>query len=131
LGQEAFIPVSKPFVRPPAAIANTAGDTEITFSQRFGDGATEPRGPPTCARRCVRRWASTATSTASAASGSDWSYEVSYVLGRTTLDAITNGLISREALFNGLRVEQPRALRRAPSAAPAQPRGAGCIPITL
>lgn len=62
--------------------------------------------------------------------GSDWSWELSHLYGRTTLNSITNGLVGTDRLYYGLRVEQ------VPGAAPGTyqctdpgARATGCVPI--
>ena len=62
--------------------------------------------------------------------GKDWTYEASYVWGRTTLEGRTEGLVSREGLFQGLRVEQtPGAAVGTFRCVDATARAQGCVPI--
>jgi outer membrane receptor protein involved in Fe transport len=61
--------------------------------------------------------------------GSDWRWEVSHVYGTTQVSLGTDGLVSTEALFNGVRVEadpsRPGQFRCVDAAA----RAVGCVPI--
>ena len=62
--------------------------------------------------------------------GKDWSYEASYVWGRTTLDARTEGLVARDALYAGLRVQQvPGGPTGTYQCTDPIARAQGCVPI--
>ncbi len=128
---EPSIPVSNPFL--PTALrdlATSAGATEITWWQRFS--GLEARGA-TNSRATFRFVAGLQGKFDSLMGfGSNWNYELSYTNGVTRLDSVTNGLISRAALYNGLRVEQD----------PTKPAGnfrcidpvaraQGCVPINV
>ena len=124
---EPTIPVSNPFV--PAALrarAIQAGDSEITWWQRFDGfglrGATNRRDS-------TRAVIGLRGDLPEIGIGSDWTWEAFYIYGRTALDSTTNGLVSRQNLFNGLRVEadpgRPGQFRCVDPVARSQ----GCVPI--
>ncbi|UDF04557.1 TonB-dependent receptor domain-containing protein [Asticcacaulis sp. AND118] len=123
---EPSIPTTNPFL--PTALRDLAianGDTEITWWQRFegleGRGATNSR---TNLRFVVGVEGDFDTLFGL---GSDWNYEVSYLLGRSKLDSLTNGLVSRANLYNGLRVESNGA--GGYQCIDVVARASGCVPI--
>ncbi|WAC48831.1 TonB-dependent receptor [Asticcacaulis sp. SL142] len=105
---EPSIPVDNPFL--PTALRDLAvanGDTEITWFQRFE--GLEDRGA-TNSRTNLRLVAGIEGDFDSIFGiGSDWNYDVSYLLGRSKLDSLTNGLVSRANLYASLRVESDGA----------------------
>jgi outer membrane receptor protein involved in Fe transport len=123
---EPSIPTDNPFV--PAslrALAIANGDDEITWWQRFA--GLDARGSDNT-RQSTRIAAGVRGDLDSLFGfGKDWSYEVSYVYGRTTLDGSTLGMVSLDALYNGLRVEAaPGGGYRCID---ALARAQGCVPI--
>ncbi|MFN3228513.1 MAG: TonB-dependent receptor plug domain-containing protein [Asticcacaulis sp.] len=95
---EPSIPVSNPFLPQGLKdLASAAKATEITWWQRFA--GLEARGA-TNNRTTFRFVAGLQGDFDSLLGfGSDWNYEVSYTNGVTRLDSVTNGLISRAALY--------------------------------
>jgi outer membrane receptor protein involved in Fe transport len=128
---QATIPTTNPFV--PAALRATAlaaGDNELTYFQRFGIGGTQPRGAKNLRQTARIALGVRGDMDTLFGLGQDWNYEASYVYGRTTLDASQEGSISREALYNGFRVEPtPGAAAGTFRCADANARAFGCIPI--
>jgi len=125
---EATIPVDNPFI--PAALRArmmAAGDTALTWSQRFDSfgfrGATNERQTT----RFVGGLKGEIDSPSMP--GSDWNWELAYTYGRTTLDSITEGLVSRQSIFNALRVEPNPAAPGTFRCVDAAARSQGCIPI--
>lgn len=127
---EPTIPYDNPFI--PASLRaqmDPVNDSEITWWQRFD--ALSPRGA-TNTRQTVRFVTGLEGDLETLGGiGSDWTWEVSYVFGRTTLDSITNGLVSRQNLYDALRVEpdpgNPGQFRCVSAIARAQ----GCIPVNV
>ncbi|HEY9216421.1 MAG TPA: TonB-dependent receptor [Phenylobacterium sp.] len=127
---EASIPANNPFI--PAALRtllNASGNPtqDITWWDRFED--LQERGAQNL-RQTVRVVGGVEGNFDSIFGfGSDWRYEASYVFGRTTLDAVTNGLVSREGLYAGLRVEADPANPGQFRCTDPLQRAQGCIPI--
>lgn len=128
---EPSIPANNPFI--PASLraalnASSNPNQAITWSQRFeglGDRGSNNLRQTTRLAVGVRGAPETLFGF-----GKDWTYEASYVWGRTTLDGRTEGLVSREGLFQGLRVEQtPGAPAGTFRCIDAAARAQGCIPI--
>ncbi|MFC3079933.1 TonB-dependent receptor domain-containing protein [Phenylobacterium terrae] len=125
---EPSIPSNYPFFPAElAALVAAAGDDEITWWQRFeGLGA---RGSHNL-RQTTRLVAGVEGDFDTLFGfGSDWRYEASYVWGRTTLDAVTEGLVARDALYHGLRVEPTAPGATTYQCVDAVARAQGCIPI--
>jgi iron complex outermembrane recepter protein len=125
---EPTIPVDNPFI--PAALRArmvAAGDTALTWSQRFDSfgfrGATNERQTSRFVGGIKGEF------DAATAGGSTWNWELSYVHGRTTLDSVTEGLVSRQAIFSALRVEPNPATPGTFRCVDPVARSAGCIPI--
>jgi outer membrane receptor protein involved in Fe transport len=124
-GTEPSIPIGNPFI--PASLraaALAAGDTELTWFQRFD--ALGPRGAVN--KRELSRVVAGFKGEHDKlfGFGSDWTWELSYTWGRTKLENQTEGLVNLVNLYNGLRVV-PTATGFAcadPAAA-----AAGCVPI--
>ncbi|MBR7620533.1 TonB-dependent receptor [Phenylobacterium sp. 20VBR1] len=128
-GLEASIPTTNPFI--PAALrarAVAAGDNEISWLERFDQlglrGANNQRQTMRIAAGVTGQFDTLA------GIGSNWNYEASYVWGRTTLDSVTNGLVARDRLYNGLRVEQvPGAPAGTYRCTDPVARASGCVPL--
>lgn len=127
---EASIPANNPFI--PASLRsllNASGDPtqDISWWDRFED--LQERGSSNL-RQTTRVAAGLEGDFDSLFGvGSDWRYEASYVWGRTTLDGMSRGLISREGLYAGLRVEaDPDNPGQYRCTDPLQ-RAQGCVPI--
>lgn len=127
-GLQATIPVNNPFI--PAALlteAQNQGVTEITWWQRF-----EPLGSrgATNFRETMRFAAGLRGDFDTLAGlGSDWSWEASYVFGRTNVESNTEGLVATDRLYYGLRVEADPANPGGFRCVDPGARAAGCIPI--
>jgi iron complex outermembrane recepter protein len=115
-----FIPAEFQAIKPPA-------DTEMTWFQRFADlggnrGATSERAT-------LRTVFGIKGELDAIGFGSGWRWEASNVYGRTRVNLGTDGLVNKQALYNGLRVEadpdNPGAYRCIDPIARAQ----GCVPI--
>jgi outer membrane receptor protein involved in Fe transport len=125
---EPSIPNNNPFI--PAdlrAILNASDDPaqDVTWWQRFE--GLQARGSSNL-RQTLRAVAGIEGDFDNLLTiGKDWHFEASYVYGRTTLDGRSEGLVSREALYNGLRVEQvsPGVFQCVDPVA----RAAGCVPV--
>lgn len=61
--------------------------------------------------------------------GRDWKWEASYTYGQTKLDSISNGLVSKVNLYNGLRVEADPAKPGGYRCADPVARAQGCVPV--
>lgn len=126
---EPSIPTSNPFV--PTALRTLAlanGDSAITWWQRFS--GLGDRGSNNL-RQSVRGVAGLRGELDTLGGfGKDWNWEASYVWGRTTFDGQTNGLVARDALYAGLRVQQ---VVGAPTGTyecvDPLARAQGCVPI--
>lgn len=125
---EPTIPADNPFI--PAALRarmTATGDTALTWSQRFDSfglrGATNERQ--------TLRFVGGLKGEFDALHGGDssWNWEVSYLFGRTTLDSLTEGLVSRQAVFSALRVEPNPAAPGTFRCTDAVARSQGCVPI--
>lgn len=124
---EPSIPASNPFI-PASLRALMGGDQELTWYQRFN--GLESRGANN-----TRQTTRVALGVRGdfdklfGMVGDNWNYEASYVYGVTSIDSLTNGLVSRQALYDGLRVEadpqRPGQYRCTSAVARAQ----GCVPI--
>ncbi|MBL9096633.1 MAG: TonB-dependent receptor [Alphaproteobacteria bacterium] len=147
-GVEVTIPIDNPFI-PSAAPGSinlvpaaqdiraamvARGDTALTWTQRFDVFGL--RGADNL-RQTVRAVGGLRGDMDSLFGlGSDWNWEVSYVYGRTSLDALTGGLMDLTHLYAGLRVEASGVADN-----PATPdredfrcvdpgqRALGCVPI--
>jgi iron complex outermembrane recepter protein len=132
-GIEASIPLSNPFV--PAALFNAAvaagnspATTTLTWFQRL-NGAGGDRGASNN-RESVRAVAGLRGEFDSLGGfGEDWSWEVSHVYGRHSLDAVTRGLVGTDRLYYALRVEPDPANPGAFRCIDAGARAAGCVPV--
>ncbi|MGQ0384730.1 MAG: TonB-dependent receptor domain-containing protein [Gammaproteobacteria bacterium] len=126
-GLQATIPIDNPFVpqilRDAVLAANPAA-TAITWWQRFA--MFQDRG------------ASSSRDTTRAVLGlkgdvdlfgNPWNWELSHVYGRTRVDLGTEGLVSTEMLYYGLRVEPDPANAGQFRCIDAGARARGCIPI--
>jgi len=125
---EPTIPVDNPFI--PAAIRNrmiAAGDAALTWSQRFDSlglrGATNKRST----WRVVGGLSGTFDTLGGI--GKNWAWEASYVRGRTELNSITDGLVGRDRLFNGLRVELVPGTTNQYRCVDPVARAQGCVPV--
>ena len=125
-GLQTSIPVDNPFI--PQALRNAAiarGQSVIQWQQRMAGigqrGATNDRE--------TMRFATGLKGGFQISEGKDWNWEVSYVNGRTKLDAITEGLVSTRNLYYGLRVEADPANPGGYRCADAGARASGCVPI--
>ncbi|MDP3084477.1 MAG: TonB-dependent receptor [Rubrivivax sp.] len=135
---QATIPMSNPYI--PAALrtainthnalpANAAAQiTEITWWQRFND-AGGARGAQSD-RRMMRAVAGVKGELPSLGGvGRDWRWELSHVVGRTTVNLNTEGLVNTANLYNGLRVEADPANAGQFRCVDAAARSQGCVPI--
>ncbi|MDX2223998.1 MAG: TonB-dependent receptor [Rhodospirillaceae bacterium] len=125
---EPTIPVDNPFI--PAALRArmvAAGDTALTWSQRFDAfglrGATNERQTTRFVGGLKGEFDSPT------GVGDNWNWELSYTYGRTTLDSVTPGLVSRQAVFSGLRVEPNPAAPGTFRCVDPVARSQGCVPI--
>jgi iron complex outermembrane recepter protein len=125
---EASIPLDNPFI--PAALRArmvAAGDTALTWSQRFDSfglrGATNERQTTRFVGGLKGEFDSPTIA------GDNWSWDLSYLYGRTTLDSLTNGLVSRQSVFSGLRVEPNPAAPGQFRCVDPSARSQGCVPI--
>jgi outer membrane receptor protein involved in Fe transport len=125
---EPSIPANYPFFPTElAALVLASGDDEITWWQRFQD--LGGRGAQNL-RQTVRVVAGVEGDFDNLFGiGSDWRYEASYVFGRTTLDAVTEGLVARDALYHGLRLEPTAPGATTYQCVDAVARAQGCVPI--
>jgi outer membrane receptor protein involved in Fe transport len=128
-GLEPTIPTSNPFL--PAslsALATAGGVDEIPWWQRF-EGLSA-RGSEN-RREFVRAAAGLRGDFDSIAGfGKDWSYELSFTWGTTTLRGKSLGLVSVDALYSGLRVEPvPGAAAGTYRCIDPAARAQGCVPI--
>jgi outer membrane receptor protein involved in Fe transport len=128
---EPSIPADNPFI--PAALrtrlnASTNPTQDITWSQRLEGLAA--RGSENLRQSTRLAIGVRGSQDTLFGFGKDWSYEMSYVWGRTTLDGRTEGLVARDALYEGLRVEQvPGGPAGTFQCASEIARAQGCIPI--
>ncbi len=132
-GLPANIPLNNPFV--PAALRNAAiaagnnpATAEMVWFQRF-DTAGGERGADN-SRETVRAVAGLKGDFASIGGfGHDWSWELSHVYGRTTLNSVTEGTVGTDRLYHALRVEadpnNPGQFRCIDAGA----RATGCVPV--
>lgn len=127
-GLEATIPIDNPFIPADLRAAMVArSDTALSWLQRFDSLGV--RGAQN-----VRQTVRLATGLEGELEtlgglGSNWNWEVSYVFGRTTLDSITNGLVSRANLYTGLRVEEVPGAPGTYRCVDPLARASGCVPI--
>jgi iron complex outermembrane receptor protein len=132
-GVEPSIPLGNPFVPKAlfdAAVAagNDPATTDLTWFQRL-NGAGGDRGA-TNSRETVRAVVGFKGSFDSIAGfGRDWSWEISHVYGRMTLDSVTRGLVGTDRLYYGLRVEADPANPGQYRCIDPGARAAGCVPI--
>jgi outer membrane receptor protein involved in Fe transport len=126
-GLQATIPINNPFV--PAILRNAVlaanpAATAITWWQRFAmfedRGASNTRDTT----RAVLGFQGDVD-----LFGNEWNWEVSHVFGRTRVDLGTEGLVSTEMLYYGLRVEPDPANAGQFRCIDAGARARGCIPI--
>jgi iron complex outermembrane recepter protein len=134
-GLQASIPLDNPFV--PAALrtevltaaanAMQAVPTTITWWQRFdGFGL---RGAEN-SRETVRGMVGFEGDLESIGGfGSDWTWSVSHVYGRTSLDSLTDGLVATDRLYYGLRVEADPARPGQFRCSDPGARALGCVPV--
>ncbi|HEU0226059.1 MAG TPA: TonB-dependent receptor [Steroidobacteraceae bacterium] len=126
-GLQATIPIDNPFVpqvlRDAVLAANPAA-TAITWWQRFAffddRGANNTRNTT---RGVVGLKGDLDLL------GNPWNWEVSHVYGRTRVNLGTEGLVSTEMLYHGLRVEPDPASPGQFRCVDAGARSRGCIPI--
>lgn len=127
-GLEATIPIDNPYI--PAdlrALMVARGDTALSWLQRFDSLGV--RGAQNT-RQTVRLATGLEGELETLGGlGSNWNWEVSYVFGRTTLDSITNGLVSRANLYTGLRVEADPGNPGGYRCVDPLARASGCVPI--
>ncbi|MDB5465311.1 MAG: putative TonB-dependent receptor [Phenylobacterium sp.] len=128
---EPSIPANNPFI--PASLraklaASNNPNQDITWSQRLaGLGARGSQNLRQSTRLAVGL---RGNQDSLFGFGKDWSYEASYVWGRTTLNGNTEGTVSREALYNGLRVQQvPGGPAGTYQCVDPLARAQGCVPI--
>ena len=103
-------------------LAQNPAATEITWWQRFGEEGTQPRG----AENERQMFRTVAGLRGDLPFGNNWRYEAFYMQGQTTLDSLTEGLISTRQLYYGLRTENVNGQLQC---ADAGARATGCIPI--
>jgi iron complex outermembrane recepter protein len=113
-----------------AVLANNPATREIVWWQRFGEEGTQPRG----AENERQMFRTVAGIRGELPFGNNWNYEASYMQGQTTLDSLTQGLISTRALYYGLRTEMFDADGAGPLApalrcSDAGARATGCVPL--
>jgi len=131
------IPLNNPFM--PAAVtsainafnataAPAAQMTELVWWQRFNN-AGGPRGATSDRRMTRMAFGARGDLATLAGFGSDWQWEVSHVLGRTTTNLGTDGLVNTANLYNGLRVEADPANPGQFRCVDAGARSQGCVPI--
>jgi iron complex outermembrane recepter protein len=126
---EPSIPRNNPFIPAPLrTILDATADQEITWFQRFE--GLQARGSHNL-RQTTRLAAGVKGDQETLFGfGKDWTYEVSYVWGRTTLDGRTEGLVARDALYSGLRVEQvPGGPAGTYQCVDPLARAQGCVPV--
>jgi outer membrane receptor protein involved in Fe transport len=126
---EPSIPVNNPYL--PASLRNLAlatGDQEITWQQRLE--GLQARGSENL-RQSVRAVVGLRGDMDTLFGfGKDWNWEANYVWGRTTLDGRSEGLVARDALYAGLRVEQvPGGPAGTYQCVDPLARAQGCVPI--
>ncbi len=125
---EPSIPVDNPFL--PAALrtaALAAGQDEISWAQRLE--GLQARGSHNM-RQMVRAAVGVRGDFDTLFGvGKDWNWEASYVWGRTTLDGSSEGLVARDALYEGLRVEAVPGAPGTYQCANPLARAQGCVPI--
>lgn len=126
---EASIPGDNPFI--PANLRAqylASGDTNgLTWSQRFDQFGL--RGAQNTREMVRVSGGLTGSLDTLFGFGKDWQWEASYTYGRTTLDSISNGLVSTLNLYNGLRVEADPANPGKYRCTDPAARGQGCVPI--
>jgi outer membrane receptor protein involved in Fe transport len=126
-GLQASIPIDNPFVpqilRDAVLTADPAA-TAITWWQRFA--FFDDRGADS-ARTTTRGVLGLKGDLD--LFGNPWNWEVSHVYGRTRVDLGTEGLVSTEMLYHGLRVEPDPANPGQFQCIDAGARSRGCIPI--
>ncbi len=108
-------------------LAQSPTATEIVFWQRFGTEGTQPRGAEN--ERQSFRILAGVRGDLELGFGKNWNYEASYVHGQTTLNSLTQGLISTRQLYYGLRTEPNPGVAGGLRCADAGARATGCIPI--
>ncbi|MDO8408783.1 MAG: TonB-dependent receptor [Phenylobacterium sp.] len=125
---EPSIPTDNPFL--PAdlrALALANGDSEITWWQRFS--GLGDRGSNNL-RQTIRGVVGLRGDFDTIGGfGSDWNWEASYVWGRTTFDGQSNGLVARDALYAGLRVQPIAGAPGTYECVDPLARAQGCVPI--
>jgi iron complex outermembrane receptor protein len=132
-GVEATIPLDNPFVPSAlraAAIAagNDPATTDLTWFQRL-KGAGGDRGA-TNSRETVRAvFGLRGDFGADAGIANNWSWEISHVYGRTSLESVTRGLVGTDRLYYGLRVEPDPANPGQYRCSDAGARAEGCVPV--
>lgn len=128
--QNLNIPINNPFIPAPLRALLPTTQTSIPWQQRFsGDTVGGPRGA-TSERETTRGMAGVRGEFDKLFGlGSDWRWEISHVYGKTDVSLGTNGLVSTEAVFNGLRVEPDPANPGQFRCVDAAARAAGCVPI--
>lgn len=130
-GLEASIPVNNPFM--PAAMRNAmiaAGDTEMTWWQRFSDETMGGHRGATSERTMYRTvFGIKGELDTLAGLGNDWRWELSNTFGRTRVNLGTEGSVGRAQLYNGLRVVETAPGSGVYQCADLAARGNGCVPI--
>jgi len=132
-GVEASIPLDNPFV--PAALraaaiaaGNDPATTELTWFQRLNNAGGD-RGA-TNSRETVRAVVGFKGDFGRESGfGRGWSWEISHVYGRTSLDSVTDGLVGTDRLYYGLRVEPDPANPGQYRCIDPGARAAGCVPV--
>ncbi len=126
-GLQATIPIDNPFVPQilrDAVLAANPNATAITWWQRFA--WFDDRGAHNS--RSTTRGVLGLKGDVDLF-GNPWNWEVSHVYGRTRVDLGTEGLVSTEMLYHGLRVEPDPANQGQFRCIDAGARSRGCIPI--
>lgn len=120
------IPWTNPFIPAALKAAQPAGETEMTWFQRFAD-LGGPRGATS--ERSTLRTVFGIKGELDFGMGSGWRWEASNVYGRTRVNLNTEGQVGKNELYAGLRVEadpaNPGGFRCVDPVARAQ----GCVPI--
>lgn len=131
-GLQPTIPVNNPFIpavlRPAITAAGASLATSgIQWSQRFDQLGL--RGAENT-RESIRAVAGFRGDLPVPESfGTDWTWEIHHVYGRTTLDSLTTGLVGTDRLYYALRVEPDPANAGQFRCIDPGARASGCVPI--
>lgn len=124
---EPTIPANNPFI--PASLRAVMGaDPELTWSQRFNGLSVRGANNVRTTSRFVVGVRGDFDKLLGVV-GSDWNYEASYLTGVTSIDSLTQGLVSRQALYDGLRVEADPARPGQYRCTSAVARAQGCVAV--